>query len=149
VKQISYGPVSSVELSWRLVLRMDAYLISYDDDRSGEPYAGKGLRLLRWPEGCGDFDGGVAMSSSIAADLSLIDIGLDSGSQLDAGPDAVGTPDAGTPDAATPDVGAPDTATTDAAIPDAGAEDLLVASDMGPSIAADSPVRVPFSLVPL
>jgi hypothetical protein len=137
VEQISYGPVGSVELSWGLVLRMDAYLLSYDDDRSGEPYAGKGLRLLRWPEGCGDFDGGVAMSSSISADLSLADTGSDSG-QADAGPDAVGPADAAIPDA-TPDAIFPD------ATPDADAGDLLVANDMGPSIAADSPIDLPFS----
>jgi hypothetical protein len=144
VRQISYGPVGSVELSWRLVLRMDAYLISYDDDRSGEPYTGKGLRLLRWPEGCGDFDSGVAMSSSIAADLSLTDAGLDNGSQPDAEPDAA-HPDAGPPDAAAPDAAAPDAAAPDAATPDAATDDQLVADDMGPWIPADSPVHVPFT----
>lgn len=141
VKQISYGSVGSVELSWRLVLRMDAYLISYDDDRSGEPYTGRGLRLLRWPEGCGDFDGGVAMSSSISADLSLADTGLDAVGQPDASQPDAATPDAGAEDAATPDAGAPDAAPT----LDAGAEDPVAAGDTGPSIAADSPIQIPFS----
>lgn len=71
VKQIAYGPTGAVEVSWKLVLKVDGYLVHYDDDQPGGPYHGKGLYLVQWPAGCGDFDGGTGDTSSIAADSPI------------------------------------------------------------------------------
>jgi hypothetical protein len=65
VKQIAPPPQAMVELSWRHVVRVDGYLIHYDVDGPGEPFEGKGLQLVRWPNGCGDFDGGTLFKPDV------------------------------------------------------------------------------------
>jgi hypothetical protein len=77
VRQLSFGSQAAVEVSWRLVLRVDRYLLHYDGDQPGAPYAGTGLSLVRWPLGCGDFDGGGPSTRS--ADLATPDTGADGG----------------------------------------------------------------------
>jgi len=148
VKQIGYGPIGAVEVRWRLVLRMDAYLLDYDDDRSGAPYRGAGLRLLQWSGGCAALDDGGVKSSALSAleagaqdggsDLSTDAAAPDSGSDL--GTDAA-APDSGSDlgiDAAAPDSG------SDLGSPDLGPPDLR-SPDLGPTRPADSPIRIPAS----
>lgn len=65
IKQIAPPPQAMVELSWRHVVRVDGYLIHYDIDEPAEPYKGKGLQLVRWPTGCGDFDGGTLFKPDV------------------------------------------------------------------------------------
>lgn len=74
VKQVGYGPSAAVEVSWRVVTRAGAYLLGYGQ-RKGGPYDGAGLRVVRWPVGCGDFDGGTApvVPDSGPADSGLSD----------------------------------------------------------------------------
>jgi hypothetical protein len=94
VRQLTYGPLAAVEVSWRLVLRVDRYLLHYDDDRPGAPYSGAGLSLVRWPLGCGDFDGGGASTRSL--DLGSLDGSLDvlPTTDMDGGPSEAGVVDA-------------------------------------------------------
>ncbi len=60
VKQVGYGPAAAVELSWRVVIRAGGYLVEYGE-ASGDRL-GAGLSVVRWPEGCGDFDGGAPLT---------------------------------------------------------------------------------------
>lgn len=78
VRQVGFGPRGAVELSFKLVIRAEAYLLFYDDDEAGEPYEGRGLTLVRWPAGCGDFDGG--------SDQAPLDLGPPPDATLDLGP---------------------------------------------------------------
>lgn len=60
VEQLAGVTKPTVEISWKLVIRVDGYLLHWDDDGSGPPYHGKGLGMVRWPGGCGHFEVKVA-----------------------------------------------------------------------------------------
>lgn len=87
-----------LQLGWQLVIRVDGYLVHYSDNgKAGPPYAGQQLALVRWPQGCGDLDGGAAPAadamSTIAADLTLPDIGTADQALPDASPADQGAAD--------------------------------------------------------
>ena len=77
VKQVGYGHAATLELSWRVVIRAGGYIVEYGT-ASGKR-DGTGLKLVQWPDGCGDFDLGV----------STPEAGVGA---LDAGPPSVPTP---------------------------------------------------------
>jgi len=60
VEQLAGVTKPTVEISWKLVIRVDGYLLHWDDDSSGPPYHGTGLGMVSWPGGCGHFDPKIA-----------------------------------------------------------------------------------------
>ncbi len=148
VKQIAGSPAPRVELSWKLIVRVDGYLLHYSANKAGPPYAGKGLAVVPWPEGCGDLDAGTAKAtdavSTIATDVGLPDSGADAGSpdkgQPDMGAPDQGPPDKGAPDKGTLDQGQPDKGTPDKGTPDKGTPDKGT-----PAPGAASPIKIPVS----
>ena len=149
VKQID-GPTPRVELSWKLVVRVDGYLLHYDMGGSaGPPFAGEGLAVVTWPEGCGDMDAGAAEQgvdamSTISTDISLTDGQTADDMAADAGGPEAGLPDQGPLDQGSPDQGPPDSGpgqelgTSDAAIPDASPAD-----SGAPAPGVKSPINIP------
>ena len=143
VIQVGYGPVAAVEVSWHVVIRAGGYLLEYGKSGTRK---GTGLTLVRWPTGCGDFDGGVNTPDGSASAAMAAG---DSGPDAKASPDQ-GVADASSPDSASPpaDASSPDSAPTPA---DAGPSDLAPPNDKAappadaawPGFTADSPVSVP------
>ena len=135
VKQIGFGQRGTVELSWRLVVRVDRYLLHYDDDKKGLPYEGKGLGLVAWNEGCGDFDAGTI--KTFAAEASVPDSAPDV-TLIDAG-----AKDSALVDSALVD-GSSDASAVDLGVADAKSpSDAPVADSIAPGRSADSPVEIP------
>lgn len=131
VVQVGFGPVAAVEVSWHVVIRAGGYLLEYGQSGTRE---GTGLTLVRWPTGCGDFDGGANTPDGSASAAMAAG---------DSGPDAKASPDKGVIDASPPD-----SAPTPA---DAGPSDLATPTDKAaipadaawPGFTVDSPVSVP------
>ena len=147
VKQIDDGPAPRVELSWKLIVRVDGYLLHYDlGGSAGPPFAGKGLAVVPWPEGCGDMDAGAAELGADAMSTSSTDQGLTDGQAADGkGADAA-EPEAGPPDQGPPDLGSPDSAPgKEAGTPDAAIPDTSQADTGAPAPGVDSPINIPVS----
>ncbi|MCC6746621.1 MAG: hypothetical protein IT371_03120 [Deltaproteobacteria bacterium] len=131
----------TVELSWKLVVRVDGYRLHFDDDRAGVPYEGRGLSWVAWPTGCGDFDGSIGPTTTIAADLRLPDGPRDAGPRDGTSRDGR-SQDGGARDGRV-DLGASD-ARSDGTPRDAGAKDSSAAQPGRlPGMPAASPLEVP------
>ena len=123
VKQIVGAPAPQVELSWKLIIRVDGYLVHYRAGSAGPPWDGAGLAIVPWPEGCGDLDAGTAKGSdaftTIATEAGAADAGSDAAP--DNGSHDKGAPDTGIADTGAPDKGAPDQGPSDLNAPDKAA----------------------------
>lgn len=156
VQQITSAPGAQLQLSWKLIVRVDGYLLHYGEGAAApSPLAGTGLALVPWPEGCGDLDAGA--TSTISTDLQLPDARTGDSATVDSA-----TMDQAPADQAAADQAAVDQTTVDQAALDQAAVDQAAVDqgppDTGPPDAAppgadsanappgiDSPVRIPVS----
>jgi hypothetical protein len=59
VERLADGPPGTVtvEVSWKLCIRVDGYVLHYGEDAQAGSYGGRGLSMLSWDGGCGQFAG--------------------------------------------------------------------------------------------
>ena len=154
VQQLS-STAPQVELSWKLIVRVDGYLLHYARGQAGATFGGTGLAVVPWPEGCGDLEAGVAKGSDAVTPISM-DAGSGDAPGTDAGADATtvdaATPDQGTPDQGTPDQGPADSGPADQSLPDkgpgapdAGSADATGVDRGEASEGTPSPITIPAS----
>ncbi len=127
VKLVGAGAPGVVEVSWKLVLRVDTYILYYGE-AAGGPYDGKGLNYLEWTGGC-----------VIPSDGTLTTYANGDGG-ADALTDGATTQDGKVGDQGTVEDGA--VAEPEAGPQDSGTPDLPPAK---PGLDSDSPIKIPAS----